>query len=92
MCSIYLYLTQIPPSPVSHSTGAPGNVAINITSIKSEENVPVPKTPTEVAELFARLEDALIKQMEVGSKLLTSIVIKFLYVLDFIHFTVFCIG
>ena len=51
---------------MAHS-GNPAGVSINITHSSSNDRQPTPKTPTEVAELFARLEDALIKQMEVSN-------------------------
>lgn len=58
-------ITGVPPSPMAQSSRTPG-IGINITPSPGSQQTP--KTPTEVAELFARLEDSLIKQMEMCSK------------------------
>ena len=39
--------------------------------VEAQDCDPAPRTPEETSELFSRLEDALIKQIEVNSGALT---------------------
>lgn len=55
---------QVPPSPLTSQGPAP-TASANFVMVETNDCVPNPRTPEEITELYARLEDALTKQTEV---------------------------
>lgn len=55
---------KVPPSPFTAASPAPTQ-ELSFEMVQAAECDPTPRTPEETSELFSRLEDALIKQIEV---------------------------
>lgn len=60
----------MPPSPFVAARPAPKS-ELSFEMVEAQDCDPTPQTPEEISELFSRLEDALIKQIEVNSGVLT---------------------
>ncbi|EDO41324.1 predicted protein [Nematostella vectensis] len=57
-------ISSVPPSPNSEKGPAPTAKEGDFVVVETSECRPNPRTPEEVTELFSRLEDGLIKQVE----------------------------
>lgn len=55
---------KVPPSPFTAAKAAPTR-EVSFEMVQAADCDPTPRTPEETSELFSRLEDALIKQIEV---------------------------
>lgn len=67
---ILFFLHKVPPSPFVAARPAPKS-ELSFEMVEAQDCDPAPRTPEETSELFSRLEDALIKQIEVNSGALT---------------------
>ena len=67
---ILFFLHKVPPSPFVAARPAPTS-QLSFEMVEAQDCDPAPRTPEETSELFSRLEDALIKQIEVNSGALT---------------------
>lgn len=67
---ILFFLHKVPPSPFVAARPAPTS-QLSFEMVEAQDCDPTPRTPEETSELFSRLEDALIKQIEVNSGALT---------------------
>ncbi|XP_015772326.1 PREDICTED: coiled-coil and C2 domain-containing protein 1-like [Acropora digitifera] len=57
----------VPPSPFAAASPAPSS-EMDFEMVQAEDCDPNPPTPEETSELFSRLEDALIKQIEMCAR------------------------
>ena len=62
---------KVPPSPFTAAKAAP-TMELSFEMVQTEDCDPTPRTPEETSELFSRLADALIKQIEVHCTILLS--------------------
>ena len=62
--SLFVFCMKVPPSPFAASKPAPTR-ELSFEMVQAEDCEPNPQTSEEKSELFSRLEDALIKQIEV---------------------------
>ena len=62
---------KVPPSPFTAAKAAP-TMELSFEMVQAEDCDPTPRTPEETSELFSRLADALIKQIEVHCTILLS--------------------
>ncbi|XP_068748558.1 coiled-coil and C2 domain-containing protein 1-like isoform X2 [Montipora capricornis] len=60
-------LGTVPPSPFAAASPAP-TTEMSFEMVQAEDCDPNPRTPEEISELFSRLEDALIKQIEMCAR------------------------
>ncbi|XP_078361651.1 coiled-coil and C2 domain-containing protein 1-like isoform X1 [Oculina patagonica] len=60
-------LGSVPPSPFTAASPAPTQ-ELSFEMVQAAECDPTPRTPEETSELFSRLEDALIKQIEMCAR------------------------
>ncbi|XP_067032370.1 coiled-coil and C2 domain-containing protein 1-like isoform X2 [Acropora muricata] len=60
-------LGTVPPSPFAAASPAPSS-EMDFEMVQAEDCDPNPPTPEEISELFSRLEDALIKQIEMCAR------------------------
>ncbi|XP_073257066.1 coiled-coil and C2 domain-containing protein 1-like isoform X1 [Porites lutea] len=60
-------LGSVPPSPFVAARPAPTS-ELSFEMVEAQDCDPTPRTPEETSELFSRLEDALIKQIEMCAR------------------------